>query len=158
MKINKFISLLAIPFLCSCQQLPDYEGPKLVVDYVENGSLIELQPVQLYDLVITRGKDAVVLFSIDGCSTCEQAKIDFSSYAKGYHMNLYTVNMSFVLPNSDEYAYILNSTTYLDGLYSFPNIEEASYPLAYFYKQKGVALTRQSNFIDALRMYVSTNE
>lgn len=158
MKIKKLLTLLTIPFLCACQQVPNYDGPKLVLDYVENGSLNEISGVQLYDLVITRGKDSVVLFSIEGCSSCEEAKREMNSFAAGYHVNLYTVNMSNIPVNSDEYLYVVNSTIYLDSLYRFPDVENASYPLVYFYKEKGVALTRQNNIVDALRMYVTTSE
>lgn len=156
MKINKFVSLIIVPFLLACQKVPEYTGPKLVLDYVENGELIEINATQLYDLVITRGRDSVVLFTIEGCSACEEAKTDFSSYAEGFHMNLYTVDMTYVSLTSDDYLKIVNTTTYLDSIYHFPEGEELSFPLAYFYKQKGVALTRQTYFVDALRQYVTT--
>ena len=54
MKIKKLLTLLMVPFVCACQQVPEYKGPKLVLDYVENGGLNEINPTQLYDLVITR--------------------------------------------------------------------------------------------------------
>ena len=158
MRLNKFLTLLTIPFLCACQQIPEYNGPKLILDYVEEGGLKEISPTQLYDITISRGKDSVVLFSVEGCSSCEKTKNEMKSVAIGYHVNLYTVNMSAVEVNSDDYLYIVNSTTYLDSLYRFPDPENATYPLVYFYKEKGIALTRQSQITDALRMYVSVSE
>ena len=157
MKIKKLLTLLMVPFVCACQQVPEYKGPKLVLDYVENGGLNEINPTQLYDLVITRGKDSFVLFSVEGCLSCEQAKTDLNSYGIGYHMNFYYVNMSTIEVNSNEYLKIVNTTTYLDSLYAFPEADKASYPLVYFFKERGVALTRQTYLVDALRQYVTTS-
>ena len=154
MKKSRFLSLLAIPFLLSCNKVPEYDGIKIQLNYAENGGLVEITPDILYERAITFKKDEVVLFTVNGCSHCLEAKEQVNSYAVASHIIIHQINISNIDLENGDYDTIVATTTYLDKLYEFPPIEEASFPTMYMFKKQGVAMVKNSNFVDNLRMYV----
>lgn len=164
MRKNKLFFLALIPLLVSCQQIPEYEGEKIQLQYAEEGGLFQITADTLYTNVITKGEDRVVLFTIDGCASCEEAKSQIQSFGVGFHCKIDEINMNSINIAAGDYDKIVATTNYLDDVYEFPEItEETTYPKMYMFKQRGVAMVKQSNFIDALRMYtevvnVPTNE
>lgn len=154
MRKNKLFFLALIPLLVSCQEIPEYEGDKLQLKYVEEGGLVRTTPDALYTDVISKGEDKVVLFTVDGCASCEEAKSQIHSFGVGFHCEIDEINMNSINIGGGDYDKIVATTNYLDDLYEFPEItEEATYPMMYMFKSRGVAMVKQYNFIDTLRMY-----
>lgn len=160
MRKSKILTLLAIPFLLSCTKVPEYNGVKIQLNYAENGGLREINADQLYERAITLKKDMVVLFTIDGCSSCDYAKEQVNSYGVAYNMIIHQINMSNIDVAGGDYEKITAATTYFksddseEDIYEFPPIEEATFPMMYMFKLQGVAVLAKANFVDALRMYV----
>ena len=160
MRKNKLLTLLAIPFLLSCTKVPEYDGIKIQLNYAEHGGLKEINADELYERAITLKKDMVVLFTIDGCSSCDYAKEQVNSYGVGYNMIIHQINMSNIDVAGGDYDTITAATTYYNNdeneedIYKFPPIEEATFPMMYMFKLQGVAVVTKANFVDALRMYV----
>lgn len=163
MKKNKLVLLLFLPLLISCSKVPEYEGIKIQLEYAEEGGLFLSTPDLMYSDVISKGKDKVVLFTVDGCAACNEAKTQINSFGVGFHCKIDEINMNSIDIAGGDYDKIVATTTYLDDLYEFPKIDDATFPMLYMFKSRGVAMVKQDNFIDALRMYtevvnVPTNE
>ncbi len=151
MKTNKLLFLLFPLILCGCNNSSNFN---IVIPYKENGQFIELNGQELYQKVVDDKETLVCLFAIDDCYECNRAKENFSLYALNKHCDLYFVNMSNV--NQDDYTYIYQATTYLNGIYAFPNYGSTlELPLAYIFKDQDVVITFNEDFVAKLDKYIT---
>ncbi len=129
--------LLCLPFLVGCKtsyNFHPYEGEKIVLDYCEDGDLIQVDADQLYEDVITNHKSTIYLFGLSSCSACNNVKNNLKTYATGYHCNLYWIEMRDVLQNSESIDKVKKATV---GYYEWG--ENDAYPEVYFFLKGDVA-------------------
>ena len=133
---NKLIPLLiTLPLLIGCKytyEYHPYEGEKIVLDYVEEGALVEITPTELLSFTENE-KSLICLFGLKTCSSCKTVSNNLKAYAEGSHCNTYHIEMSKVESNEDMDA--LKKAT--SGYYEWG--EKESYPLVYFFYKGDVA-------------------
>ena len=135
--MNKFIPLLlTLPMLIGCQttnEYHEYTGEKIVLDYVENGALLEITASELYTNV-KNSKSMICLLSIPSCGGCKNVKRNLEAYATGSHCNMHYIDMTKTLENNEEKNKLTLAT---EGYYQWG--EKESYPLVYFFFKGDVA-------------------
>ena len=133
---NKFVPLLiTLPLLIGCKYTYNYHkytGAKIVLDYVEEGALMEITPSELLSFTENE-KSLICLFGLKTCSSCKTVSNNLKAYAEGSHCNTYHIEMSKVKSNEDMDA--LKKAT--SGYYEWG--EKESYPLVYFFFKGDVA-------------------
>ena len=134
MKINKLLALsICIPFIMGCKSNSSYNGPKIVLDYVENGDLVSATATKMYEDVVTNNKSTIYLLGNDTCSACKKVKEKIlQPYAKGSHCNIYYVDI--VDMNESDFNKVQAAT---QGVYQFS--ENDSIPATYFFFEGEVA-------------------
>lgn len=143
------LSLLGLS-LIGCTK--PYDGPKVKIPKVEHGQMITLSGDELYEKVITDSENSIVLFGVDNCQACNDAKQQVGDYAILKSVNTYYVNITHM--DEDEYNKIVLATSYIDSVYAFPSYgEEISLPNVYVFMEKAVALKFENNFVDNLLTY-----
>lgn len=135
--MNKLLRLaLVLPFLMGCKtsyQYHEYKGEKIVLDYVENGDLVESSVSELASFV-QQEKSMIYLLALPNCSSCNNVKNSLKAYSQGNHCNTYWINIRTVLENKDDMNTLKTATS---GYYQWG--ENESYPLVYFFFKGDVA-------------------
>ena len=133
---NKLIPLLiTLPLLIGCKYTEDfhsYVGDKIILDYIEEGTLVEITPTELLSFTENE-KSLICLLGLKTCSSCKTVSNSLKAYAEGNHCNTYHIEMSKVESNEDMDA--LKKAT--NGYYEWG--EKESYPLVYFFYEGDVA-------------------
>lgn len=129
MRINNLLKLsIFIPLLMGCtNQSSTYKGPKIILDYVENGDLKTVSADKMYEDVVTNGKSTIYMLGNDSCSACKNQKEKIlQPYAQGSHCNIYYVD---VLDLSESDFNKVQAAT--RGMYQF--LENDTIPATYFF-------------------------
>ena len=134
MKLNKLLGItIFIPLLMGCTNKSSYNGPKIVLDYVENGDLVSASATKMYEDVVTNKKSTIYLLGNDTCSACKKVKEKIlQPYAKGSHCNIYYVDI--VDMSESDFNKIQAAT---QGVYQF--LENDVVPATYFFLEGEVA-------------------
>ena len=134
---NKFVPLLiTLPLLIGCKYTYNYHkyaGAKIVLDYVEEGALVEITPSELLSFTENQ-KSMICLFGIEKCSSCNNVKKNLQNYSVAENCNTYWVNAKKALENKDDIDALKRATS---GYYEWG--EKESYPLVYFFFKGDVA-------------------
>lgn len=135
--MNKFTPfLLMLPLLVGCKttyEYHEYKGEKIVLDYVEDGNLVESNISELASFVQAE-KSFIYLLALPNCSSCNNVKNSLKAYSQGNHCNTYWLNIKNVLDNKEDMNTLKTATT---GYYQWG--ENESYPLVYFFFKGDVA-------------------
>ena len=134
---NKYVPLLiTLPLLIGCKYTYNYHkytGAKIVLDYVEEGALVEITPSELLSFTENQ-KSMICLFGIEKCSSCNNVKKNLQNYSVAENCNTYWVNAKKALENKDDIDALKKATS---GYYEWG--EKESYPLVYFFFKGDVA-------------------
>ncbi len=149
MKINK-LTFLFIPFLVGCSiGEHEFDGEKIMLEYVENGGFIETTPKELYDIATSKDSGSVFLIGDESCSSCASLKSSMEAWAYHYHANLYYLPLKNI--TKDNVHYLIDATP---GYYQYE--EGEAVPITYFFMLGEVALKGNENTtITYLNRYVT---
>lgn len=153
--MKKIIAFIFLNILCltSCNTT---NFNKITLPYVENPRLISINGERLYDLAINQKENLVVIFTVDNCAPCSQAKEELTALASLSYFNIYNVDLTNISQN--DYQYIVDASTYANSAYAFEEYGEDLYlPLAYIFAYQGVIITFENYFVDNILTYVNSN-
>lgn len=141
---SKYLSFLLLFCLCSCST---HEGPKFIIDRVEQGSFISIDSDTLYEKVITNSEPTIVLFTVPNCASCLDAKEQIETYCVLESVEMYYIDFSTL--DEKSYNSIRDITMYIDDVYALPEYGEDIYlPVLYFFLEQAVVYTIDNNFVD----------
>ena len=151
------IALLMIPFLLTgCN---NYNGPKFHLEYVEEGSLVEVSAKSLF-LDVKEGNDVVCYFGVDNCGACDAAKAELTTFLASAHYNIDYINLSninYENEGDNSYSYLYEITKG-DAYFAFPEDgNNITVPLLLMFKDEFVGLYFNDGFISMLNTYVTTD-
>lgn len=134
MRKSKIFALsIFILLLLGCQQKNTYNGPKIILDYVENGGVVTVDATKMYGDIVTEGKSTIYMLGNDECSACAKQKEKvLEPYARGNHCNIYFLD---VLNMGETDLNKVQAAT--RGMYQF--LENDTIPATYFFYEGQVA-------------------
>ena len=135
MKISKLLALsIFVPLTVGCTtQSSKYTGPKIILDYVENGDLVTTTATKMYEDVVSNKKSTIYMLGNDTCKACTTQKEKvLQPYAQGSHCNIYFVD---VLDMAESDFNKVQAAT--KGMYQF--LENDTIPATYFFFEGEVA-------------------
>lgn len=153
--MKRLIAFIFLNILCltSCDTS---NFTKINLPYVENPRLVSISGERLYDLAINQKENLVVIFAVDNCASCSQAKEELAALANLSYFNIYSVDLTNI--SESDYQYIVDATTYANSAYAFKEYGEDLYlPLAYIFAYQGVIITFENYFVDNILTYVNSN-
>ena len=110
MRLNKlFLAGICIPFLLGCAGKSTYNGQKIALKYVENGSLVTIKADDMYTMTITNRESNIFILGNDQCGSCKSAKETLNKYSLENHCNTYYVNVKDI--TKDELTKIQKATS-----------------------------------------------
>ena len=149
MRLNKlFLAGFYIPFLLGCAGKAKFNGQKITLKYVENGTLVTTDATTMYTMTVTNKESNIFILGNDQCGSCKSAKQELKEYSEKNHCNTYYVNIKDI--NKDDLTKIQKATT---GDYMFG--EKDTVPAIFFMFEGEVAFRcGDSDLKDRLTSYI----
>ena len=145
-----FKLLLFAPLLVGCTTEQPYKGPKLQLQYVEEGTLVTSSVQEMKEVAFDNKIDSVFYIGDDDCSACSNLKSNITNWCSNNHANVYYIEYTSL--NTDDLN-LLESIT-KDSDYDW-NAEKASLPATYFMMQGYIIFKGASdNTMKYLKRYV----
>ena len=115
-----------------CKPSP-YKGPKIILDYVDEGAVITVDADKIYQDVVNDKKSTIYMLGNENCSSCKKQKENvLEPYAIGNHCNIYFLDVLNL--NETDFNKVQASTK---GNYQF--LENDVIPATYFFYEGEVA-------------------
>ena len=150
--MKKFIPLLLLtPLLFGCTSEKPYTGQKIVLDYVEEGTLVDSSVTEMKEVAFEQKIDSIFYIGDDDCSACLTLKQDIAGWCKLNHANVYYIHYSEV--SQSDLSTLIDIT---EGYYQWS--EEASIPATYLMMMGEIIFRGDStNTLKYLNRYIEVN-
>lgn len=156
---NRFIipTLLFFPLLIGCNQAKKPVA-KIVLEYVENGGVIDTNADQFYDDILNKKKSAIYILGDKSCGGCKEAKQVLNTQGKEKHFNSYYIEVAGMSTTSKDYEKIQQVTrvTNDDDMFKIGDMM----PSIYFFFDGEVAFSKVSfvsDLEDKINKYIEVS-
>ena len=148
----KVLVLLIIPFLIGCKEKP-YDGPKITLEYAEEGKLISSNVTQMKDLAFDLKIDSIFYIGDETCAACVEFKQKLVTWCSQNHADIYYIQVTEM---TEEDSNMLADLT-IGSYYEWK--DKNTIPTTYFMMQGEIVFRGESsNTINYLNKYVAINQ
>ena len=146
--------LFAPILLTGCMNEKPYNGQKIALDYVEEGTLVNSSVSEMKTIAFDNKVDSIFYIGSDECTSCVTLKKDIAGWCVTNHANVYNIDYSSV--TAEDLA-MLKEITAEDTSYNWT--DESSIPAVYF-MMEGYIIFRggTTNTIKYLNRYVEVKD